>query len=321
MEPRGQDAHGGDARASPAISAVVIAYHDENRIAEVMEALVGQETDGEVELILVTSGGDATAEVVRRGFPQVKVVELPEPALPGEARNVGLRLARGEYVTFPGSHVVVQPGALAAMVRAHRLGHTMVTGSVVNGCRSLSGWASYFLDHSPALPGRPSGELASAPGHCSYLRRPLVELGGFPEDRRTGEDTYVNQALWRRGHTACRASDVAIRHNSPCTSPIRLVRHHYKRGVGYGRVLLESSRRSSPSDGRRPGRLSLVLYLCLRYPLRRVRFVARNVMRWGKGVRRWFWLSLPLMCLAVAAAALGAVRHVLWPSRRPDAPG
>ena len=106
----------------------------------------------------------------------------------------------------------------------------MVTGSTLNGTDTCAGWASYFLDHSTALPGRPSEELGEAPAHCSYWRHLLEEVGGFPEDRRAGEDTVVNVELIRRGHRAYRARDVRLVHNTPCTTVTRLVRHHFVRG-------------------------------------------------------------------------------------------
>jgi len=145
-----------------------------------MSALAGQQTTEAVEFILVCSGGGATARIVREKYPQVRVIEFAEPVLPGRARNAGLQVARGDFVSFPGSHVLLPPGSLEARIRAHYLGHTMITGTVLNGTPGLSGWASYFLDQSEALPGRPSGELSAAPSHCSYLRWPLIELGGFP---------------------------------------------------------------------------------------------------------------------------------------------
>ena len=75
----------------------------------------------------------------------------------------------------------------------------MMTGTTLNGKPTRSGWASYFLDHSTVLPGRPSGRLSGPPAHCSYIRDHLVAAGGFPEDMRAGEDTVVNVELTRRG--------------------------------------------------------------------------------------------------------------------------
>jgi glycosyltransferase involved in cell wall biosynthesis len=292
----------------PVLSAVVISRGDEQRIDEVMQALVGQQTSEPVEFILVCSGGDRTAEIVRARYPQVRVVEFAEGVLPGRARNAGLRLARGDFVSFPGSHVILPPGSLEARILAHYLGHTMVTGTALNGTPQLSGWASWFLDQSEALPGRPSGELSAAPSHCSYLRWPLLELGGFPEDRRTGEDTVVNWELWRRRHTAYRAADVVLVHRSPCTDPFRLIRHHFQRGLGFGRILRETKRRRPLS------------YLLLVYPFRRVVFISRNVFRWGAPRRTRFAAVFPLVLLAIAAALAGALSYLLTHPAPPGGP-
>jgi hypothetical protein len=186
----------------PAISAIVISQNDRGRIAQVMDALVSQKVDQPVELILVNSGRDGTAEFVRDNYPQVRVIHLPEPALPGKARNAGLRIARGDFITFPGSHIVLPPGALQKRLDAHENGYAMVCGAVVNGSDTRAGWASYFLDHSGSLPGRPSRVLRLPPSRCSYSRGPLVAIGGFSEDRRVGEDTVANNRLFELGYRA-----------------------------------------------------------------------------------------------------------------------
>jgi len=172
----------------PTLSVIVISQNDRERIQEVMDAIVQQQLDQSFEVILVNSGNDGTAAFVRERYPKVHVIHLPEPALPGKARNAGLQVARGNYASFPGSHIVLPPNSLQHRVDAHEKGYVMVTGAVLNGTRSWAGWASYFLDHWIALPGRPSMQLEAAPAHCSYMMGPLKALGGFPEDRRTGED-------------------------------------------------------------------------------------------------------------------------------------
>ena len=68
--------------------------------------------------------------------------------------NAGLAVARGRFVSFPGSHVELVAGSLAARLAAHESGYAMVTGTVLNGTLTPAGWAAYFLEHTPALPGR-----------------------------------------------------------------------------------------------------------------------------------------------------------------------
>jgi glycosyltransferase involved in cell wall biosynthesis len=299
----------------PALSAVVISRDDGARLLRAVASVVAQESPWPFEVIVVASGEGNGAAMVRERFPSVNVVELPRPALPGEARNAGLRLARGEYVSFPGSHVELPPGSLAGRMRAHDRGYAMVTGTTLNGTRTWAGWASYFLDHSAVLPGRPSTELEGAPSHCSYRRGALLAVGGFPEHLRAGEDAVVNQELARRGYGAYRAQDVTLVHRSPCRTPWRLVRHHVVRGRGFGRILRER-------DGW--GRRNLLGPSGLRFlrqqTVRRLSATTRNVRRWGdRRIRAQYLRAFPLVVAGTLAAAAGTWYELLrWAPGGPD---
>jgi glycosyltransferase involved in cell wall biosynthesis len=283
------------------LSVVVISQDDQDCIERSVRAVVDQECPFPFEVIVVNSGQDRTAEIVRTRFPDVQLVVLDQPALPGGARNAGLRVATGKYVSFPGSHVVLEPGSLAAPVRAW-----------LNGTETPAGWASYVLDHSYSLPGRPSMPLAGPPGAALYRRRLLVDLGGFPEDMRAGEDTVVNQALFAQGHTAYRAADVTMFHLSPCRDVRTLVRHHFKRGQAMGRIIVADAARADP-----PG----LTYRDVRYWLvgavpRRVGQTSRNVKRWGADMRSEYRRVYPLVVLAALSAWTGMWVELLRSKRR-----
>ena len=267
------------------------------RIERAVRAVVEQRCDEPFEVIVVVSGTDRTAAVVAAEFPDVTLIDLGKRALPGRARNAGVRAARGDYVSFPGSHVELPPGSLAARIAAHEAGWPMVTGSILNGTETRSGWASYFLDHSSSLPGRPSGELAAAPAHCSYVRQFVVDAGGFPDDVRAGEDTVLNQALWSRGHRAYRAREITLVHRSPCTNPLRLVRHHFVRGRALARIVRERDEGRPPRG--RPGFLRS-------YSRRRLAATDRRVADWGGDLRPRYEAARRLVQLGIAAAHAGA---------------
>ena len=84
------------------LSAVVIAQDDVAVIDRSLAALTSQTLDDDFEVIVVCSGSDGTFERVRSRYPEVRAVQLPRRALPGEARNAGLWMAHGEYCRFRG---------------------------------------------------------------------------------------------------------------------------------------------------------------------------------------------------------------------------
>ena len=234
------------AREELPLSVIVISYNDEHTIARTVASIAGQVVTDPFEVIVVTSGTDRTAAIVRERFPGVRLIELPRRALPGEARNAGLRVATGTFVSFPGSHVELPPGSLQARLDAHRRGYPMVTGVAVNGNRTAAGWASYFIDHHAGLPGHRPARIDGPPAHCSYARRPLLEAGGFPEGVRSAEDTRVNQLLVSRGYVAYREPAIRFSHSSPCRSVRKLISHHLTRGRGWGRLALARTPDDAP---------------------------------------------------------------------------
>lgn len=287
----------------PVLSAVVIARNDERLIERAVRSVVEQECPFEFEVVVVVSGHDRTAAIVRERFPGVRLIELNRPALPGEARNAGVAVARGDFVSFPGSHVELLPGSLAARLRAHERGYPMVTGVVDNGTRTPAGWASYFLDHSANLTTAPSMELRGPPARCSYDRELLLAAGPFPEDMRAGEDTAVNVALWKRGAVAYRSNEIRFVHNSPCTTIPRLLKHHHTRGRALGRLRLQET------SGRRP-RIDATLWLAGYLP-RRIGTTTRNVQRNGDAeMQQRYRRAMPLIVAACVSAWVGALAEV-----------
>jgi glycosyltransferase involved in cell wall biosynthesis len=282
-----------------ALSAIIISKDDEDRIERSLQPVLLQSCSEPFEVIVVVSGTDGTARIVER-HPEARLVRLSGVALPGRARNAGLRIAGGEFVSFPGSHVELCERSLEARLEAHRLGYAMVTGSVINGTKTRSGWASYFLDHSGSLPGRPSGELEGPPAHCSYDRRALLAVGGFPEGLRAGEETVVNNELWRRGYPAYRSAGIRLVHRSPCRNPAQLVHHHFQRGRSMGRILQAEWR-----QGRRTIAELLRNWASPAYVLRRTTRTGRQVRMWGGDLRSEYRRSALLVASAAAATWIG----------------
>jgi glycosyltransferase involved in cell wall biosynthesis len=309
--------HDRNGEIRPTISVIVISQDDEDRIEEVVRSIAAQEVCADCEVIVVTSGTDRTADIVRRGFPTVTVVEMDRPSLPGGARNAGLAVASGDIVVFVGSHIELTEGSLQARLDAHEEGWAMVTGTVLNGSPTRAGWATYFLDHWSLLPGRPSGELSTAPTRCSYVRFLLDRVGGFPDTVRAGEDTAVNLELWRQGFSAYRCREAAEVHTSLIGDTTTLIRRHHERGIAWAAILRA-----------RYGSSRIVLlrrwWHLLAYAPRRLLRIHRGVRAWGGGLRSPYRRAAPLIVFGALAAWAGVLRglaaRVEPPGRRADEP-
>jgi GT2 family glycosyltransferase len=106
-----------NARSGPPLVSVVFPSH--NRKADVAFTLdrLAAEDFPAIETIVVDNGStDGTAAFVRERYPGVRVLALPAN-VGAEARNAGLRVARGEFVLMLDSDSHPLPGAIARMVR------------------------------------------------------------------------------------------------------------------------------------------------------------------------------------------------------------
>ncbi len=283
----------------PTLSAV-LSSKDCAGVERAVASVSDQSSAEPFEVIVVTSDVDTTAKRLAERLPHVRLVELEASASLAEARNAGLAAARGEFVTYPAPDVELRPDNLAARIRAHRLGYAMVSGTPLNQTLTLTGWASYFLDHSAVLPHSPSQEHTAPPAECSYLRPALLEVGGFREDRQLALDTIVNTELFDRGYGAYHASDALYAYHSQCRTPAALLRQHFGRGRVVGELLLDKVRAPIRFAARR-----IVGYVTLGVP-RRLRQVTRNVWSYGGSTRRWYAAAFPLVVAALLSEWLGA---------------
>ncbi len=95
------DAAGPDAAASVDVTVVIPTLNGEHYLAEVLDAIAGQDFAGVVETLVIDSGStDATLEIVR-ARPAVRLHEIPNAEFGhGRTRNLGARLARGRIIVF-----------------------------------------------------------------------------------------------------------------------------------------------------------------------------------------------------------------------------
>ena len=291
------------APGEPAISVVIIGRHDEARILRAVTAATRQELDDPFEVIVVTSGGERIAEAVRAASPGVTVIALDGPALPGQARNAGLRVARGRWVTFPGSHVELAPGSLAARLAAHRAGHPVVAGAMTSAPpHRPSAVASHLALYCHRLPGRPAGPVDPtdpAAHGLSYDRPVLDRLGPFDPHVLVGEDTAAARRLGELGVPIWFEPRVRTAHRGPTGTRAMLADHHRR-----GRVAAQAA---GPS-ARQGSRLRRAMALPAATAVISAQ-TAAAAWRNGRGERARLVVTLPWLVAAVAASLAGRYRE------------
>jgi GT2 family glycosyltransferase len=230
--------------AAPEVSVIIASYNARQTIGACIRSLLEQDTRRPHEVIVVDSSSDGTGDLVAREFPSVKLLRQPRRRYPGDARNIGVRAARGAIVAFTDADCVADPGWVEAIARAHRA-HGAVGGCIANANpESYVGWAAYFCEYSQWLPGQQQKTMSDIPtANLSYKRELFERHGGFIEGTYCS-DTDFNWRIGRAGQKLLFAPSVRVAHHN-IDRPVRFLRHEYFHGRSFGRVRVAAQRFST----------------------------------------------------------------------------
>ena len=277
-------------------SVIVPAYQAWDTLPAALEALRPQVDRPDRELVLVESSGDASQQELAERWPWAHVIAPQERMLPGIARNLAARDARGELMAFTDADAVVEPGWLDELERALTDDVDGVAGAILNGApHSAVGTADYLLEFSDWIPRRRRRVLHGAT--CNLLlRRAVLDRTGFPEDVWPGEDTIVTFGLGVQGRLAF-APGARVRHAGR-TGFRDFLDHQSQLGAGFALICerVEFPHRSLAR--RRYGPLLPVFRL--------VRFGGR--IRGNRAAVKDALRVLPLIVIGAIAWSVGLVR-------------
>jgi mycofactocin system glycosyltransferase len=186
----------GDGAQDPEVTAIVPVLDGGERLATLVTALAA---DGPV--IVVDDGSrDGSAERAKRAG--ARVIRHDSPYGPAAARNAGLAAAHTDLVAFLDADCEVAPGwrrGLAGLLAADP--DLALVAPRVRSAPGDSGLARYEEAGSPLDLGSraslvgPERRIAYVPAAALLARRDaLLELGGFDESMRFGEDVDL---VWR----------------------------------------------------------------------------------------------------------------------------
>jgi glycosyltransferase involved in cell wall biosynthesis len=215
-------------------SVILPAYQAWDTLPAALDALRPQVDRPDRELVLVESSGDASQQELSARWPWAHVIVPAERLLPGRARNLALREARGELLAFTDADAVAEPDWLDELEGALNDEVDGVAGAVLNGApHSVIGTADYLLEFSDWLPKRHLALLHGAT--CNLLlRRTALDATGFPDDVWPGEDTIVTFRLGASGRLTF-APRARVRHTGR-TRFRDFVRHQSQLGAAFAVV-------------------------------------------------------------------------------------
>lgn len=228
----------------PPVSIVVPARNAEETLPATLEAALSQDYGGAVEVV-VADGSDtgATAELLRRRFPQVRRVENPERTTPA-ALNRALAAASHRIVVRCDAHAVLPPDYLTRAVAAlARTGAANVGGTQTPAGRTPFERAVALATGTLLGAGGARWRMGGreGPAHTVYLgafrREALEAVGGFDPSLVRNQDYDLNWRLREAGETVWFDPALSVTYR-PRSDPSALARQYFQYGW-WKRVVLD----------------------------------------------------------------------------------
>ncbi|KQO99422.1 glycosyltransferase family 2 protein [Leifsonia sp. Leaf264] len=185
---------------APKVTVIVPTYATGDALARVVSSLDGQTLpSAEFEVIFVDDGSpdDTHARLLELASNRanVRVERIENSGWPSAPRNLGVDLARGEYVIFLDHDDELYPNALtAAYERARRADADVVNGKEARTDQSKWALPTYTANFDNAVGREDVHPLVPTNPHKLYRTAFLREHGiRFPEGRRAiWEDVFFN---------------------------------------------------------------------------------------------------------------------------------
>lgn len=196
-------------------SVIVPSYNSQSTIVQCLQALQNQETEFHYEVVVVDSSNDGTPDLITSRFPGIKLIQLPQRTLPGPARNLGIREAVGDILTFTDADCVPERLWLAKMIHEQREGECAAVGGAVLNALPFNpvAWGGYLLEFSERLPNFPRRFVDILPTCNASFKRSIFERHGlFPEDLWPSEDHIFSWHLVQAGEPLLFNPDIQVSH-------------------------------------------------------------------------------------------------------------
>ncbi|MFH2035114.1 MAG: glycosyltransferase, partial [Candidatus Zixiibacteriota bacterium] len=120
------------------VSAIVVTYNSAENITSCLTALQNEVASivGEI-LVYDNNSNDSTTQVIKNGFPNIRLIESEQNLGFGKANNQAVAMAKGEYILFANPDMILDSGALRILYDTFR--NQTLAGAVVARLHNANG--------------------------------------------------------------------------------------------------------------------------------------------------------------------------------------
>lgn len=202
------------------ISIIIAIYNRKDELFELLQSLSLQ-TDKDFEIIVVDDGSQVELRPTVELFQDRLNIQLfrKENSGPGLSRNYGARRAKGEWLVFVDSDVIVEQDYVAnikkniAQIPCDAFGGADKAHKGFNLMQKAISYAMTSVFTTGGIRGNKKSVSKFQPRsfNMGVKKMAFEKVGGFSE-MRIGEDPDLSMTLWEHGFTTAFFDDIGVYH-------------------------------------------------------------------------------------------------------------
>jgi glycosyltransferase involved in cell wall biosynthesis len=196
-------------------------------IDQTIESILSQETDRVYEIIVV--GMDKFGLVDR--YPQVRFIKTQRPIGAGEARNIGIREARGEHLLFIDADCIAMEGWINTFFNTFTEGWQVIGGGVKTPVDDF--WVMVYnlsMFHEQLISQKRKIHAYLPTLNLAVHRKVIEDVGELNEALMRGQDIEWTSRMTRAGYELLFEPKAAVEHHPSRYDFEALCKDNYRSG-------------------------------------------------------------------------------------------
>ena len=105
--------------SNPLVSVVIPTHNRKEKLFSLIKSIFRSNYPSDkLEIIVVDdASSDGTCDMVKKFYPEVKVIRIDNEVFPAKARDIGARRSRGDYIFFIDDDCIVHPDTIAYLIK------------------------------------------------------------------------------------------------------------------------------------------------------------------------------------------------------------
>jgi len=192
------------------ITIIIPAYNEEKFIADCLKSVYNQDYPKDKMEVIVVDGHstDKTAEIVRREFPEVILLENPDKIVP-ISMNMGIKKAKGDYVVRLDAHAEYPTNYISDLIKyAKKYNTDNIGGNWITEtkAKTLKSWAikkalshKFGVGNSAFRIGATKPQIVDTVPFGCFKRDVFDQFGLYDERLERNQDIEFNKRIKRGG--------------------------------------------------------------------------------------------------------------------------